>query len=276
MPVIVKETRRSKSHTSGSNLSAKREYTAWGSADGDAIEIAIEAIAPATVNGLVVDSAEFTPRDEDETVWDAIFTYTKAKTREQPKTNDEEISFELGSQTVKVRQSFNTVARYAKPGDTATNFKGGIGYDSEKKGFEGADKFVEAFTFSITKYFPKSIVENPGYIQSLRNCAFKTNNAPFRGFAAGEVIFVGASGSKRSADDYAVTYKFMAGANAAGLALGDIVGITKAAWDYLWVVFHEVADETSNPKFLKQEPLFAYVEQLYFPANFPTYLGVAA
>lgn len=280
MPFIVKEIRRSRSHVSSAKPTARREYMAWNqdssgnrlSATGNEIETAIDLVAPAAINGLVIESVSIDPLEEDERVWNAVYNYATTEGSETPETLAEEISFDLGSQTINVTQSFLTVNKYAKSGQIAPDFKGGIGWDGEQ--FTGIDRMFEVFSFSITKYVAAATVENSQYIRNLRDAAFHVNNAAFRGFSANEVLFAGAAGSKRSVSDYAVTFRFMASKNAAGLIVGDITGITKAAWDYLWVLYEEVEDTAAD--FTTQRPKAAYVERLYTAVNFPTLLGVTA
>jgi hypothetical protein len=278
MPITVKEIRRSRSHVSSAKPTARREYMAWGDTDGNAIEVAVDLIAPDSVNGLVIDSVSVDPTDENESVWRVVYNYTTVESRPTPETLGEEISFDLGSVTINIAQNTNGAAattKYAKQGETAPDFKGGIDYDPETKQFRGIDKLFETFSFSITRYVPKSIVEEAQYIQNLRDCAFRTNSAPFRGFASGEVLFMGAAGSKRSESDYAITFRFLAGKHLAGLVIGDIAGIAKPAHDHLWVLFEE-PEEESLREMTPKEPKAVYVEKLYLPANFPQLLGVSA
>lgn len=85
------------------------------------------------------------------------------------------------------------------------------------------------------------------------------NNAPFKGFAPGEVLFMGASGSQRGQDDWEITFRFAASPNAVGLTVGDIVGIDKKGWEYLWVRYADAEDENT----LVKQPIAAYVEKVY-------------
>jgi hypothetical protein len=92
------------------------------------------------------------------------------------------------------------------------------------------------------------------------------NGSGFKGFAKGELLFLGASGSKRGKDDWEITYRFAASPNAAGLTLGDITGINKEGWHYLWVRFAD--DEDTTAKALIKKPVAAYVEQVYQYGDF--------
>jgi hypothetical protein len=97
------------------------------------------------------------------------------------------------------------------------------------------------------------------------------NASGFKGFAKGEVLFLGASGSKRGLDDWEITFRFAASPNVAGLNLGSIAGIAKEGWQYLWVRF--IDDEDPTAKALIKRPVAAYVEQVYPYGNFAN-LGI--
>ena len=95
------------------------------------------------------------------------------------------------------------------------------------------------------------------------------NNAVFRGFQAGEVLFLGAGGSRRGTDPddrWEISYKFAASPNQTGMAVGSIAGIQKRGWDYLWVQYGEDVDATA--KVLIKKPIAVYVEQVYPIASF--------
>lgn len=87
----------------------------------------------------------------------------------------------------------------------------------------------------------------------------RVNHAPFKGFAAGEVLFLGASGSQRGQEDWEVTFSFAASPNVTGLAVGQITGIAKKGWEYLWVRYEDAVDAHT----LVKQPAAAYVEQVY-------------
>ncbi|MBN4052529.1 hypothetical protein JYT82_00275 [bacterium AH-315-K20] len=99
----------------------------------------------------------------------------------------------------------------------------------------------------------------------------KVNNGVFRGFAAGECLFLGASGSKRSDSDWEISFRFAASPNATNLTVGDITGIAKKGWEYLWVRYADAVDDTA--KALVKKPSAAHVEQVYDSGNFAA-LGI--
>ncbi len=92
------------------------------------------------------------------------------------------------------------------------------------------------------------------------------NNDAFKGFAPGEVLFLGASGTQRGQEDWEITFKFAASPNATGLVIGEITGINKKGWEYLWVRYADAEDTTA--KVLVKKPIAVYVEQVYPMAAF--------
>ena len=92
----------------------------------------------------------------------------------------------------------------------------------------------------------------------------KVNGATFKGFAVGEVLFLGASGSQRGNDDWEITFRFAASPNRWNLAVGYISGIRKRGWEYLWVRYADAEDEGV----LVKRPVAAYVEQVYEYGDF--------
>ncbi len=117
----------------------------------------------------------------------------------------------------------------------APDFQGAIGVSAD--GVEGIDITVPVYHFAETHYKPDNQITG-AYKGVLFNLTGKVNGDVFRGFAPGEVLFLGASGAKRGSGteaDWEITYRFAASPNASGLSIGPIGGITKQGWDYLWV-----------------------------------------
>jgi len=112
------------------------------------------------------------------------------------------------------------------------------------------------------------------YIAGLYQLTGKANSAAWSinvdgvvmNFAAGECLFLGASGSKRGADDWEISFRFAASPNATNLTVGDILGINKKGWEYLWVRYADSEDEAA--KVLVKKPVAAYVEKVYEEGNF--------
>ena len=96
---------------------------------------------------------------------------------------------------------------YARPGTIAGNFMGAIGVSGD--GVDGADITVPVYNFSEVHYKSRSFVDD-SYKSTLFELTGTVNSRKFRMFATGEVLFLGASGTKRGGDDWELTYRFAA------------------------------------------------------------------
>ncbi len=280
MTIRIKETRRSKSRLSGPDPWERREYRVWDTTNPnlspDDAEAAIQGLpGVGAIGALPLQKLEQMPDEAHQGVYTCNLEYAKSAKREVLETGEEEIGWDLTPQTVNLKQSPYGAhhTKYAATG-TAPDFKGGMGFDSSTKTFQGTDVYVELFSFWITKYVPKATAISNAYTIALRNCAFKYNNNTFRGQAAGECLFFGARGAPRNKDDHAVTFNFLCSPNATGLTIGDVTSINKLGWQYLWVLFENVHDTTG--KFITPRPKAVYIEQTYKPADFPTLLSLTA
>ena len=133
---------------------------------------------------------------------------------------------------------------------------------------EGVDITVPVFQFSETHYFTNDEV-TPAYKGTLFSLTGKVNAGAFKGFQAGEVLFLGASGARRGTDpddDWEITFRFAASPNASGISVGDISGISKRGWEYLWVRYADQEDTGSHA--IVKRPVAAYVERVYDEGSF--------
>lgn len=98
-------------------------------------------------------------------------------------------------------------------------------------------------------------------------------SAPSRrwGLAAGECLFLGASGSKRGAEDWEITYRFAGSPNRTGLVVGPITGISKKGWEYMWVRYADSEDAAART--IVKKPVAVYIERVYEEGNFAA-LGI--
>ena len=258
MPVTVEEKWDSRETTLGESSSVDLRYLIRGTDDDVLAHQSLLAAAPVLYGGLVRQSSHIERIAED--AWEGSVRYGLL---EPPETGDSTFSFDTGGGTQHVTQSLATVARYAAPGQTAPNFQGAIGVTPDS--VEGVDVTVPVYNVSETHYSATPLV-TAAYKATLFYLTGTVNNAPFRGFAAGEVLFLGASGSKRGQDDWEITYRFAASPNVTSLAVGSITGIAKRGWDYLWVRYEDAEDTAA--KALVKRPIAAYVEQVYPYGNF--------
>ena len=259
--ITVAEAWDSRETTIGDDSTVELRYVICGTDDDATANNALLANSPTVYGGLIRQTAH-TERIAEDT-WEGTVRYGEA-----PTAGDSSFSFDTGGGSQHLTQSLGTIGSYAAPGRTAPNFRGAIGVTPDA--VEGIDVTVPVYHFSETHVVPNAAVTG-GYKAGLFFLTGRVNGASFKGFAAGEVLFLGASGSKRGADDWEISFKFAASPNATGLSVGDITGITKAGWDYLWVRYEDAEDPAA--KALVKRPVAAYVERVYPWGNFSS-LGI--
>ena len=129
---------------------------------------------------------------------------------------------------------------------------------------EGVDITVPVYHFAETHYLAADVVTET-YRGVLFSLTGRINNSAFKGFAAGECLFLGATGSMRDLGDWEINFRFAASPNATGLTIGNITGISKKGWEYLWVRYADVEDGAAHT--LVKRPVAVYVEQVYEYGN---------
>ena len=264
MSITVTEKFESRRSTTGDNPSAELGYTVRGTEDDLAARTAVESASPTTYDNLPRQAVAVEPVGPDH--WDATVRYAPNQISSPPQTGDSVFNFDTGGGTQHITQSKATVGIYAAPGSTAPSFQGAIGVTADS--VNGVDITVPVYQFSETHYLPPEVVTE-SYKGTLFSLTGKVNNGSFRGFAAGELLFLGASGSRRGTgadDDWEITFRFAASPNVTGLAVGPISGINKKGWEYLWVRYAD-AEDTGSGTIVKR-PIAAYVERVYDDGNF--------
>ena len=71
--------------------------------------------------------------------------------------------------------------------------------------------------------------------------------------------------------DWEISFRFAASPNVTGLTIGEMTGIDKKGWEYLWVRYADAEDATA--KALVKLPIAAYVEKVYEEGDF-SQLGI--
>ena len=169
------------------------------------------------------------------------------------------VSFNTTGATTHLNQSLSTRGIYPAPGVTAPDYRGAIGVSDS--GVAGVDVTVPAFEFSVRKKFE---FVSTSYLLAVVAMTGTTNSAAWSIFGPGEALFLGAEGGEDEQNWVDITYHFAARPNQSGMTVGNINGITKRGWDYLWVKHDE---EVVGDRVL-QTPAAAYVEQVYPEGNF--------
>jgi hypothetical protein len=254
----------SREATRGSeNSSVDLIYMVQGTENDATVRSLVESTIPAMYAGLVFQTYHIAHQGGG--IWEVSARYGK---KEPKDTGDSSFSFDTGGGTTHVTQSLQTVGIHPAPGEIAPNFWGAIGVNQDQ--VEGTDITVPVFNFTETHYINTAFVTGP-YKKALFLLTGRVNGGPFKGFEPGEVLFLGATGAKRGSEDWEITFRFASSPNVTGLSMGNISGINKQGWHYLWVRFED--DEDSSSKTLIKKPTAAYVERVYHYGDF-SLLGI--
>jgi hypothetical protein len=238
-------------------------YLVFEAMDEDAALSAARSTASArSVSGMLLDSLEVMERINADT-WKvkAIYAIDDGETEVDDSGEEETVSFafDTGGGTMHLNQSLKTISK--SPND-APDFNGAIEVDNEGN-INGVDVTMPVLNFTETHTMNGSKVTT-SYKKTVASLTGTVNRSSFRGFAAGEVLFLGASGTKRSKKANApweITYRFAVSPNQTSLEVGKLKVSSKKGWDYLWVRYADKVAE--NKKNVIKEPSAAYVEQVY-------------
>jgi hypothetical protein len=184
------------------------------------------------------------------------------------------IQFNTAGGTVKITQPLARLGRYPSPlcgnVDLFLPEDAPIGLTTDGEA-EGCEITCPIFSWSESYEFNISYIDF-AYAMTLYGITGCVNLYPFRGFAAGEVLFMGANGGRQKDSIVAeITFEFQASPNATGLSIPPITGIAKGGWDYLWVVYSESDTGTGGRRY--KAPMGAIVDRVYRQADFSV-LGI--
>ena len=267
MAVVCTENIDSRNLTDGK--AAELVYTIRGTEDESVALSELKATASSVLYGLIrqpviVEPVHIDTGSPSKCIWTGTVQYAPFEPAEDPPATGESVfSFDTGGGSQHVSQSLDTVASYPS---SAPDFKGAIGATHDN--VEGVDITVPVYNFSETNYLASWQVTT-SYKMTLFYLTGKVNAAAFKGLAAGECLFLGATGSKRGTEDWEITFRFAGSLNRSSISVGSITGISKRGWDYLWVRYADVVDGNE----LVKQPVAAYVERVYDEGNFSA-LGI--
>jgi hypothetical protein len=259
MAATIAELFAGRTETIGTRARAEVAYAVFDAADEAEVRTLALASTPIGYLGLPRSNVMLEERI-NATTWRVRVIY-EAPSPSQPDPGGSTFSFDTGGGTQHITQSLQTVARYGPSASSALG--GAIGYDGQN--VNGVDITVPVYQFSETHQLVAGFV-NQAYQGALFALTGTVNQGYFRGLQPGECLFLGASGSKRGADLWEITYKFAGSPNRSNLQVGAIGPIQKGGWEYLWVQYGDDVDAAAQV--LIKKPIAVYVEQVYPSADF--------
>ena len=256
-------------NASGDVIEVEIPYFAFGYDDeSSALKAAKDKAKTKAITGMALESVEVMERI-NATTWKvkAIYEVDEDGGGDDGSTDDEDttvFAFDTGGGTKHINQSLKTDGRYP---NTAADFAGAIGVDNEGN-VNGVDVTMPVLNFTETHTLNGGRVTT-SYKKTLAALTGTVNKSSFRGFSAGDVLFLGASGTKRTkkaSAPWEITYRFAVSPNQAGLQVGDIKVTRKYGWDYLWVRYADKVAE--GGKNVVKKPVGVYVEMVYPEGDF--------
>lgn len=218
---------------------------------------------------LVLSDVEIDERISDK-AWRVNVTY-EAENKNDDDGNDEdpyEYTFDTGSGIKHVAVADKHIGDFAEKDETALDFDGAIGVDSDGN-VGGVDIVMPQPGFTETVSIKKKKFTS-AYKRRLIELSGTVNDRTFRGFAAGEVLFLGASAA-RNGGLWRVTFRFSVSKNTdKDFKVGNIEIGVKQGWDYLWFSYVDVeqTNEKDDVVAVVRRPIAAHIERVYRRENF--------
>lgn len=231
--------------------------------DEDALAYIVDQF-PETYQGLVRQGIDLDPVNAGR-LWYANATYG---TRERREPGSVSWNFNIGTAQQHIEHSLGTVSSYAASGEVAPDFKGAINVRaaSAEVVCEGLDIHVPTLEWEETHSHDFATFNLQSYVAMLYAATGRVNSTQWRCFAPREVLFLGATGQPAGQYTVDMTYRFSASPTATNLTIGNITGITKAGWDYLWVFACDSEDPATLVR--TKKPISVHVERIFYECDF--------
>lgn len=253
-----------------------KSYKIFGSTD----DVAVHAEINDTISGtfwqypgapgmqLMVESYSLSYLGDE--AWQLSVQYTKdgAEDEDKPDPLHRSRSFDTSGGTKHITQAREEVSYGTSP--PAMNKA--IGVDGQS--VAGVDIVVPQLQWSENYDVPDKFITSE-YIKKVAERTGTVNDAGFRSFAAGEVLFIGCSGShewdeEKGSGPWNLAFKFIANPNAGSgqtypaETIGAITGVEKKGHEYMWIYYD--SDVTGGT--LLKQPKFVYVNEVYRKTSF--------
>lgn len=166
--------------------------------------------------------------------------------------------------TQNIKRSIETMfADAVPPFDVVPDFGGLINVTDS--GVDGVDITVPDWRETVIRYMTTAQIEAPGFKAAVFGLTGKVNNATYMGFAAGELLYLGAQADQRNADAvWEVTHQFQARPNRTGIVINGAEPFDAEGWDLVWV---RTAPQDQDDA-IAIVPAAFYVERVYERGDF--------
>lgn len=170
-------------------------------------------------------------------------------------------SFDTSGGTANMKQALNTRDSFSIL-DPPPNMNNGINWDGEQ--FNGVDvvaaNIIEGQSLTVAE--GKFTTD---YKRKLAELTGTVNDADFKGWKKGEVLFLGASASDASDGYVDINFKFAISPNETNISFAGFGIAEKRGWEYAWALYEEKNEEN---KPILPLAIAVYVNQVYKEMDF--------
>ena len=220
----------------------------------------VEEIHPGTINETLSGKG----------IYEVTVSYNRREVKDFD-VGDLDYQFDFTLSDQHIYQAKSTVGSHVLGGGTAEDYHEAIGQDSDGN-INGISIRTPTSSFSYSYRVANSGV-TAQYQRNVQNCVGKVNSESFKGYPAGEVMFVGASGGASTSDDWKISFKFEQRRNSTGIYVGSIGPFSVNGWDILDIKYR-AASKTQAFVGIKQVPAQVDVLRVYDYADLGTVLGI--
>lgn len=179
------------------------------------------------------------------------------------------LNFNIGGGTRRITKGIEVLSAVARtdfePGNgVPPDLKGAIG--ASQDGISGYEIPDNMLSIQVTAYYkPKKV--NYTFIRQLKSLCGKTNAGGFLGQAAGEVLFVGASGGGTVLDIIPITFEFLIAENIDDEPDEGFPNITAKGHDVVDYLYLRQSKPGAGDIIL-MEPTYRYIHKVVYSGNF--------
>lgn len=268
MPSIYEQAGSPEITSSLLEPSALRRYRILDTADELTALALAAAYAPTVYLNLFRQQIKLSPvaeADGTKGMWDVEIPYVP-KPLYPLQVGEFRYSGKTTGGTRHVTQALSTQKVYSSTGPLlpgVVSFGGLIGVSSD--GVEGTEIVSPVFEWTEERTFHTNSVTQ-SYLRNLFYLTGSVNADSFRGFPAGEVLFMGADFSIRTAEHWKFIFSFKAAPNVANKTFGNFTAVDKDGWQYAWT--WDTPTVNTNQNCVLRQPRYLIIENVYDYKNF--------
>lgn len=238
MSIELKRTADGTESRDASNNVSEYEikYLCFGAKTKDEALNAVYAAVPKTYGNLAYAGCKFDGWEDG--VIEVTAKYSASNNATGTLSGDQEteptLSFDCSTGSAHIIKS-RAQKKYPSTAKDAGGYIGWNGKPGKECEFAGVDKLTPVMRESYTRTIKRSLLTTQ-FKRNIIKLAGKVNDGKFKGWDAGEVLFLGASysGADSNREKITVTYNFAIQENEADAKISEGISVPRKGWEYIW------------------------------------------